>query len=58
MNTNKYQINLRWSEEDLAWIAEVPELPGCMADGETQEEAIRNTYRCIKDWIEEAERLD
>lgn len=54
----KYNINLRWSEDDLAWIAEVPELPGCMADGATQEEAIHNAQRSIKDWVEEAERLD
>jgi predicted RNase H-like HicB family nuclease len=47
-----------WSDEDEAFIAEVPELPGCMADGATYEEAIRNVQVVIAEWIEEARRLN
>lgn len=50
----KYAMILYWSEEDGAFIVEVPELPGCMADGATQEEAIRNAEKVIAEWIETA----
>ncbi|HIC92504.1 MAG TPA: type II toxin-antitoxin system HicB family antitoxin [Syntrophaceae bacterium] len=50
----KYQIIIYWSEEDGLFIAEVPELPGCMADGATYEEAIRNAEVVISEWIETA----
>ena len=47
-----YEIILYWSDEDQAFIAEVPELPGCMADGKTRQEAIENAERIIKEWVE------
>lgn len=48
----KYERIIYWSEDDSAFIVEVPELPGCMADGETVEEAIKNSEIIIKEWIE------
>jgi predicted RNase H-like HicB family nuclease len=54
---DKYSIALMWSDEDEAYIARVNELPGCFADGETAEEAIRAVHLVIGDWIEEARRL-
>lgn len=53
----KYEIIIHWSEEDQRYIAEVPELPGCMADGETYEEAVRNAQVVISEWIETAKSL-
>ena len=53
----KYEIIVYWSEEDEAYIAEVPELPGCMADGVTYEEALKNAQVIISDWIETAMSL-
>ena len=50
----KYEIIIYWSEEDKKYIAEVPELPGCMADGDTHEEVIRNVQIIISEWIETA----
>ena len=50
----KYEITLYWSAEDNAYIAEVPELAGCIADGSTAAEALRNVERVIKEWIETA----
>lgn len=47
-----YEIILYWSHADEAFIAEVPELPGCMADGKTRKEAIENAERIIDEWIE------
>ncbi len=54
---HKYEIIIYWSEEDGAFIAEIPELPGCMADGATYEEAIRNAEIVISEWIETAKTL-
>jgi predicted RNase H-like HicB family nuclease len=54
---NKYTIILSWSEQDDAYLAEVPELPGCMADGRTYQEALNNAERTIEEWIETAEKL-
>ena len=48
----KYEVVVYWSEEDGAYIAEVPELPGCMADGASYEEALRNAQVVIGEWIE------
>ncbi len=53
----RYEIIIHWSEEDQLYIAEVPELPGCMADGETREEAIRNAQIVITEWLECARNL-
>ncbi|WP_297213076.1 MULTISPECIES: type II toxin-antitoxin system HicB family antitoxin [Thermodesulfovibrio] len=53
----RYEIIIYWSEEDEAFIAEVPELPGCMADGKTYEEAVNNVKVVIEEWIETAKSL-
>ncbi len=51
---SNYQKIITWSAEDQAFIVEVPELPGCMADGKTQREAIANAEVIIDEWIETA----
>lgn len=51
---SNYQKIITWSAEDQAFIVEVPELPGCMADGRTQREAIANAEVIIDEWIETA----
>ena len=53
----KYQIIIFWSEQDNAYVTEVPELPGCMADGPTAKEALENTERVITEWIETANQI-
>ena len=53
----KYEMVVYWSEDDEAYIVEVPELPGCVADGRTYEEAIRNALIVVKEWIETAREL-
>jgi predicted RNase H-like HicB family nuclease len=53
----KYEIIIFWSSEDNAFVAEVPELPGCMADGKTYQEALSNAEQIIHEWIETATRL-
>jgi predicted RNase H-like HicB family nuclease len=53
----KYEIILYWSEEDAAFIAEVPELAGCAADGTTRQEALANAEIVIAEWIETAREL-
>lgn len=55
--SNKYEIIIYWSQKDKAFIAEVPELPGCMADGDTYQEALANAEVVIKQWIETAQEL-
>ena len=52
-----YEIIVYWSNEDNAYIAEVPELAGCMADGLTYVEAIQNAEIAINDWIETAQLM-
>ncbi len=52
---SKYEIIIYWSEEDDSFVAEVPELPGCMADGKTYREALANAVKIIEEWIETAE---
>ena len=54
---HKYEIILYWSDEDRAFIAEVPELPGCMAHGDTQEAALRNVNEAMDFWIDTAREL-
>ena len=54
---HKFEIILYWSEEDNAYIAEVPELAGCMADGATAKDALRNVEQIIQEWIETAQEL-
>ena len=53
----KYEIILYWSSEDDAFIAEVPELPGCVADGATRQEALANVEVVIAEWLETAREL-
>ena len=53
----KYEVIIYWSEEDQAFIAEVPELPGCMADGTTAQEALANAEAIAHEWIETAREL-
>ena len=53
----KYEVIIYWSEDDQAFIAEVPELPGCMADGRTYAEAVANAEVIIDEWIETARNL-
>lgn len=53
----KYEVIIYWSEEDEAFIAEVPELPGCAADGENYQEALQNLEIAMQEWIETANAL-
>lgn len=53
----RYEIILYWSKEDQAFIAEVPELAGCAADGTTYQEAVANVELVIQEWIETAQEL-
>ena len=52
--TPHYTINIEWSDEDASFIATVPQLPGCMADGPTEEAALAEAKRAIQDWLETA----
>ncbi len=54
---SKYEIIIYWSYEDDSFIAEVPELPGCAADGATYQEALANAEIVITEWIETAKEL-
>jgi predicted RNase H-like HicB family nuclease len=51
---HKYEIIIYWSNEDRLFIAEVPELPGCIAHGDTQEAALANAHEAIQLWIDTA----
>jgi len=53
----KYEVIIYWSVEDKAFVAEVPELPGCAADGETYKEALANVEVIIQEWIDTAKQL-
>jgi predicted RNase H-like HicB family nuclease len=57
MTESKYKMAIHWSEQDKAFLVEVPELAGCMADGETREAAIKNANKVIRQWIETAKSL-
>lgn len=52
---NRYEIIIFWSDEDRAFLADVPELPGCMAHGDSHEDALKNAQEAIGLWIETAE---
>ena len=54
---NKYEIIIYWSEEDTAFVAEVPELPGCAANGATHEAALVSVQEAIQLWIETAKEF-
>ena len=54
----KYEVIIYWSAEDGAFIAEVPELPGCAADGATYEAALSNVKAVIAEWIDTARELE
>ena len=54
---SKYEVIIYWSEDDKAFIAEVPELPGCMADGATKQAALKNVDVVIKEWIATSKEL-
>lgn len=54
---SRYEIIIFWSDEDDSFVAEVPELPGCMADGETYQEALSNAEQIIQEWVETAKEL-
>ncbi len=53
----KYELIIYWSKEDGAYIAEVPELPGCAADGATYKQALSNAEVVIREWVETAREL-
>jgi predicted RNase H-like HicB family nuclease len=54
---SKYEIIIYWSNDDESFVAEVPELPGCMADGSTYQEALANTEIIIQEWLETAREI-
>jgi predicted RNase H-like HicB family nuclease len=53
----RYELIIYWSREDQAFLVEIPELPGCMADGASYEEAVANAQQVIAEWIETATAL-
>jgi predicted RNase H-like HicB family nuclease len=55
--SNKYEMIIYWSEEDKAFLVEIPELSGCMTDGETYQQAVANAEIVIHEWIETAKEL-
>jgi predicted RNase H-like HicB family nuclease len=57
MQKPKYEVIIYWSDEDRAFIAEVPELPGCAADGKTHRQALDNVESIIQEWLEMAREL-
>jgi predicted RNase H-like HicB family nuclease len=55
--TTRYELIIYWSKDDNSFIVEVPELRGCMADGQTYAEAVKNAEGVIDEWIETARKL-
>ena len=53
----KYEVIIHWSKEDDSYIAEVPELPGCMIDGRSYQEALNNLELVVTEWIETAQSI-
>ncbi len=54
---SRYEMIIYWSDEDQSFVVEVPELPGCMADGPTYREAVTNAEKIIEEWIQTATEL-
>lgn len=54
---SKYELIIYWSQDDEAFLVEVPELPGCMADGQSYEEAVANAHKVIENWLQTAQEL-
>lgn len=54
---SKYEIIIYWSAKDDVFVAEVPELPGCMADGATHQEALANAEVIVSEWVETAKEI-
>ena len=54
---SRYELIIYWSDDDDAYVVEVPELPGCMADGQSYVEAVENAEKVIDEWIETAKDL-
>ncbi|MCE5360685.1 type II toxin-antitoxin system HicB family antitoxin [Candidatus Igneacidithiobacillus taiwanensis] len=54
---SRYELIIYWSDADDAFLVEVPELPGCMADGATYQEAVANAEQVIAEWIETAKEM-
>jgi predicted RNase H-like HicB family nuclease len=57
MRNLKYEVIIYWSDEDQAFVADVPELPGCAADGKTHREALRNVEVVIRKWLDTAREI-
>ncbi len=57
ISSEAYQVLIYWSDEDQAYIAEAPELPGAMADGQNRQEALKNAETVIREWIDTAQEL-
>ncbi len=57
MADHKYEVIIYWSDEDQAYVAEVPELPGCAADGRSYREALTNAEVVVAEWLETAREL-
>ncbi len=53
----KYEVIIYWSNEDRVFIAEIPELPGCLADGKTYQDALKNVRSIAQEWIETAKEI-
>ncbi|MFZ1082773.1 MAG: type II toxin-antitoxin system HicB family antitoxin [Candidatus Kryptoniota bacterium] len=54
---HKYELLIYWSKDDESFVVEVPELPGCMADGLTYDEAVKNAEVAIQEWVDTAKEL-
>lgn len=54
---HRYELVIYWSMDDESFVVEVPELPGCMADGKTYDESVKNAEVAINEWIETAKEL-
>jgi predicted RNase H-like HicB family nuclease len=55
--SSRYEVIIYWSDADAAFVAEIPELPGCMAHGSSREDALTNAENAIQAWIETAEEF-